>query len=293
MAPFLAQTAANTVVSAAVSVSIGLGFGLIHRAGGFFHLAHGAVFAVAAFAAWTYHRSLGISQWVAFPLAIATATLVGIMIWLVAYRPIRRGGGGPLALLIGGIGVDLALRNLVALAYGDATLRVRSPGWGETVTLGGAYLSVAQLAMMAFATIAFGGTSLTLRNSRLGRELRAVGDSPNLAEATGVNAEHVLLHAFTIGSAMAGVAGLLAALDTDLRPTMGVQALLNGIAASIVGGARGPAGLAAAALAFALFQNAGALVLPVRWTEPLALVALVFALCLRPHGLWAEQRRFE
>lgn len=293
MAPFLAQTAANTLVSASLFVAIGLGFGLIHRAGRFFHLAHGAVFALAAFAAWTYHRAVGLPQWLAFPLAIGTGTVAGILIWVVAYRPIRRAGGSPLALFIGGTGVDLAIRNLIALVFGDSTLQVRSAGWGETLTLAGAHVSIVQLCMAALAAGSIIGVSLILERSRFGRELRAVGDSPSLAETAGVDAERVLLGAFAIGSAVVAGAGLLSALDTDLRPTMGTQPVLNGIAASVVGGTRGVLGITAAALALAFIQNAGAWVLPGRWTEPVALVALVAALCLRPHGLWTEQRRLE
>lgn len=293
MTLLFAQVAANTLVSAAVFIAIGLGFSLIHRAGRFFHLAHGAVFAVAPFVAWTLLRSLGGSQWLAFPLAVAAATLVGMAIWLIAYRPIRRAGGGPLALLIGGIGIDLAVRNLLSLMYGDATLRVRSPAWGETISLWGAHLSMAQFAMVTLALSAVGGVTLIVRRSPLGREIRAVGDSPALAQTSGVNAERVLLLAFALGSSIAGAAGVIAGLDTDIRPTMGVQPLLIGIAATVVGGGRGTLGVVVAALAFSALENVGALVIPVRWTEPLALVALVLALCLRPHGLWAERRRLE
>jgi branched-chain amino acid transport system permease protein len=230
---------------------------------------------------------------VAFPLAVATATIVGIAVWGIAYRPIRRAGGGPLALLIGGIGADLVIRNLLSLSYGDATLRVRSPAWGNTVSLADAYLSVAQLGVITLAVLAIGGASFALRWTRFGRELRAVGDSPELASTVGIKAERVLIFAFAFSSAIAATAGLLSGLDTDLRPTMGVQPLLLGAAASVVGGNRGALGVAGAAVAFSFIQNAGAWVMPVRWAEPLALLVLVLTLCLRPHGLWSAQRRLE
>jgi branched-chain amino acid transport system permease protein len=293
VASLLRQTAANTLVSASVIVAIGLGFGLVHRAGRFFHLAQGAVFALAAFAAWTLHTALGLPQWIAFPLALATASAAGVAVWFLVYRPIWRAAGGPLALLIGGIGAELVVRNLLSLLYGDATLSMRSPIWGDTVALAGAHLSLAQLSTIALALLAIGATALSLRWSRFGRELRAVGDSPELAASVGIDSERVLTLAFAFGSLIAGSAGLLSALDTDLRPTMGVQPLLLGIAASIVGGGRGTIGVAGAAVAFSLVQNAGAWVIPVRWAEPLALLALVLTLCVRPRGLWSEQRRLE
>lgn len=287
------QTLVNALVSAALLAALGVGFGLIHRSGRFFHLGHGATFAVGAFAAWTFHRAAGLPQAVAFPLAVVAGGLLGGAFWYCVYRPIRRAGGGPLPLLIGGLGADLVIRNVLSLIYGDATLQVRSPWWDTTTTFVGARVSMAQLGLVATCAVALLVVSAVLRFTRWGREIRAVGDSPALAAAVGIDAERVQALTLVAGSVIAAAAGVFAALDTDLRPRMGMEAALLAIAASVVGGTGSLLGLVIAALGLAGMQQAGAWLLPVRWAEPLALVVLVAALCLRPRGLWSKNERLE
>jgi branched-chain amino acid transport system permease protein len=289
----LSQTTLNVMISASEYVLIGLGFGLVYRAGRFFHLAHGSVFTAGAYAGWLLHVRLGCSAWLAFPTAIVLAAALGPLLWFGVYRPIRRIGGDALALFIGGLGADLVLQNAISLAFGDGTLQVRSAAWGRVVGAGGGFISIAQAAMVLLAVLACGLVVPYLSGTKAGRDIRAVGDSPELAAAVGINAEAVLVRAFLLASIIVAAAGLLAALDTDMRPTMGLQPLLLGITASVVGGTRGIWGLVTAALVLALVQHGGAWFMPSSWATPVALVALLLTLCLRPHGLWSARRRLE
>ena len=66
--------------------------------------------------------------------------------------------------------------------------------------------------------------------------MRAVANDPWLANATGIESDRVILFTFAIGSALAGFAGILISLDIDMTPTMGLNALMMGVVAVIVGG---------------------------------------------------------
>ncbi|TET15167.1 MAG: branched-chain amino acid ABC transporter permease, partial [Candidatus Thorarchaeota archaeon] len=75
-----------------------------------------------------------------------------------------------------------------------------------------------------------------MRQSRLGKAMRAVSDDSVAANVVGINPERTILASFAIGSALAGAAGILISLETNIEPTMGFSAILKGIIASIIGG---------------------------------------------------------
>lgn len=77
---------------------------------------------------------------------------------------------------------------------------------------------------------------LLVDKTKMGKAIRAVADDPVGASVFGIYPEKVILYAFGIGSALAGMAGVLISLETNIEPTMGMNAILKGIIASIIGG---------------------------------------------------------
>lgn len=287
----ISQTLANCIVSASLYALIGVGFGMIHRAGRFFHLAHGAVFTAGAYAAFLLFRSMSLPQWGALPVAMLLAAALGPVLWLLLYRPIRRRDGGPLALLLGSLGANIVIQYTISLAFGDANLQIRTPFWGHTLHIGGAFVTYAQLALVLLAIISCSLVAVVLRSTRLGVDLRAVGDDPFLAANVGIDAERVLLWTLFSASLVVGAAGIVVALDTDMRPTMGLQSLLLGISASMLGGIGELRGLLAAAVVLGAAQHLGAWIVGIQWSESFALLLLFLILVLRPRGIQAYRRR--
>lgn len=77
---------------------------------------------------------------------------------------------------------------------------------------------------------------LFIQKTKMGKAMRAVADDPVGASVVGIYPEKTILAAFAIGSAAAGIAGILISLETNIEPTMGFSAILKGIIASIIGG---------------------------------------------------------
>jgi len=130
---------------------------------------------------------------------------------------------------------------------------------------------------------------IILKKTRIGRALRAVSSDPMLADVSGINSDRVMLGAFAAGSALAGLSGILFALDMDMRPTMGLNALMMGVVAVIIGGVSSIAGIALAALLLALAQHFGAVLLGFQWQDAIAFVVLVLFLFVRPHGFFGRK----
>jgi branched-chain amino acid transport system permease protein len=107
----------------------------------------------------------------------------------------------------------------------------------------------------------------------------------------GINSDDVIMLTFIIGSALAGTGGILASLDTDMTPTMGLNALLMGIVALIAGGMGSNVGAILGGFLIALAQNLGVWKLPTQWQQAIVFGILLLFLILRPRGVLGVRAR--
>ncbi len=115
--------------------------------------------------------------------------------------------------------------------------------------------------------------------------MRAVANDPWLANATGIESDRVILFTFAIGSALAGFAGILISLDIDMTPTMGLNALMMGVVAVIVGGSGRPIpGVLLGALLLGLAQHLGVWKISSQGQDAIAFAILLIFLLFRPQG---------
>ena len=121
--------------------------------------------------------------------------------------------------------------------------------------------------------------------------MRAVANDPELANVSGINSNAVILWAFAIGSGLAGVAGVLIALDVDMTPTMGMNALMMGVVVVIIGGVNNIPGIALGALLLATAQHLGAWFIGSQWQDAIAFIILVVFLLFKPEGFFGKKVR--
>ncbi|MDO8095114.1 MAG: branched-chain amino acid ABC transporter permease LivH, partial [Candidatus Brocadiales bacterium] len=105
------------------------------------------------------------------------------------------------------------------------------------------------------------------------------------ARVVGINSERVILASFAIGSALAGAAGILISLETNIEPTMGFSAILKGIIASIIGGIGSIPGALLGGLFLGLVENLGIWHIQAGWKDAIAFAILIIFLLLRPSGI--------
>ena len=155
----------------------------------------------------------------------------------------------------------------------------------------GAKLTGQQVGMLVTSALLVLVTGALLSRTRVGLKMRAVADDPELAEVGGINSDHAVVWAFGIGSALAGTAGVLAALDVDIKPTMGMNALMMAVVVSVVGGMQSTAGMAMGALFLGLAQQFGVLYIGAEWQDAIAFAVLAVFLVLRPRGVLGREVR--
>ena len=123
--------------------------------------------------------------------------------------------------------------------------------------------------------------------------MRAVSDDPLAANVVGINPERIILIAFAIGSALAGAAGILISFETNIEPTMGFNAVLKGVIASIIGGIGSIPGAVAGGFFLGLAENLGIWKISAGWKDCIAFVILIIFLLLKPSGLFKAKTEME
>jgi branched-chain amino acid transport system permease protein len=131
-----------------------------------------------------------------------------------------------------------------------------------------------------------------MHHTRLGRALKAVSNDPELAQVRGVDTDAVILWAFASGSALAGLAGILAAMDVDITPTMGLNALMTAVVAMIGGGSNdNPIGVLLGGVAVGLARNLAAWQIGAQWQDTITFALLAVLVLVRPTGIVGSLHR--
>jgi len=278
------QIICNILLSFFLYILIGQSFALTYYTTRFFHIAHAVTLTFAAYFTFLFSVQLQCPVWLTIPLAILCATCVGMLSELALYKPLRRRGATPMALLIASLGLYIVLQNVISLCWGDHTRSIRIGEIKVGHQFFGAYITDIQIITIAVCVTLFAACVLLIKYSRIGRNIRAVASNPELSNVVGIHSDRVILWAFALGSALVAVAGILIAFDTDMRPTMGFSWLLYGVVAMIIGGIGSNWGLVGGALLLATAQHLAAYYVGSQWMDAVAYIILILFLIARPLG---------
>jgi len=176
------------------------------------------------------------------------------------------------------------------MLFGDDTKSIRSGVVKEGINIFGARITPIQIVIIITAIVVTILIILFYKKTQLGRSMQAVASDRELAEYTGINTNRVILWSFAIGSGLAALAGILVALDVDMTPTMGMNALLMGVVVMIVGG-NNIKGMVCAALLLGFAQNFGVWYISSQWKDAIAFIILVLFLLFKPEGFFGKKIR--
>ncbi len=279
----------NSLLAASTWALIGVSFALIFRVGKFFHFAHGMVFTIGAYSTFMFVDRLDMPLLAAIPAGVVSSMIFGVIIESAVYRPLRQRGSRPLVLLLASLGIYIVLQNAISCLFGDDTKSIRFARVAEGIDILGARITPVQIFTVGASVILMLLVAVLLRKTTFGRAIRAIANDQELATISGVATNGVFFWTFAFGSALAGIAGILVALDVDITPGMGMNALLMGIVAAIIGGMGRILGVAFGALLLGMAQHIGVIWLPTQWQNAIAFIILVVFLLFRPEGFFGRR----
>jgi branched-chain amino acid transport system permease protein len=220
-------------IYALVAIGLAMVFGILRL----INFAHGEVMMLGAFATYYY------ADWTNLPfvavaiLAVITTIVIGVLMERVAYRPVR--GAPDVALLLTSLGVSIAVQNIAILRFGEQPKPFPTPDQIERqVNLGGGVqISVTNILTIGVALGLMALLTLFVTRTQLGVSMRAAAENTMAARLMGININVVIVAAFVIGSALAGIAGILwGARVGRIEPLMGFIPVLKAFVATVIGG---------------------------------------------------------
>jgi branched-chain amino acid transport system permease protein len=283
------QLAATGLVVGSLYVLCAIGWGLIYGTTLHFHVAHGAVFTLAAYYAYAAQKFLGLPLAIAVIGAIAAAALSGMLIDLLIYQPLERRGAIRTTLFIASLGLLTLIENVLAIIFTPDPLRM-DVGWlAGPVQLGPVFLTRLHLVSVATAILGFLALMTFLKHSLLGRAIRAVSSSPEMARTVGIDLKRVHLLTYAVGSAISAPAGILLAMDVGVEPYRGTTFVLLASVAVIMGGIGSIPGALLGALFLALLENLGVWKIPSEWQSSISFGVFLIFIVVRPRGLFGRK----
>lgn len=286
------QLLANGLTSGSVYALVALGFGLIYNTTGIIHFAHGIVYTASAYILYHCFINLHLSLFASIALSLTGASLLGILIEIVIYAPLRKKGAAPATYIISSLAVYILIQNLIALIFGNET-KILFSGVGKTYQLGSIILTQIQLLEGVIFLFLFILFCLFLTGTKTGIALRGLAGNPNLAVVLGIDVNKARGIAFGLGSFMAGTGAVLISLDVGIDPNMGLDIFLLAIVAVIVGGVKVLSGAALGGLMLGIIQNMVIWQASARWMDLITFFILIFFLLFRPEGILGRSRRVE
>ncbi len=284
----LLQLTINALITGAVYALIASGLTFIYATTRVFHLAHGAVIALAAYGFWWLSA---VALW-PLPLAAcggcAVACAAGLLMNELVYEPLRARGSKGLVYLVATIALLMMGNALILMLFGAEThsLNIETRSFhvfGATVTL-------LQVVIMIISAALLIGLAALSRGTRFGKAMRAVADQETMAEVLGINTRDIRRLTFLIGSFLAGVAGVFIALEFNLEPNMGVMFAIKGFAASVIGGPGSMSGALVGSLFLSGVEQGAVWFWGSGWRNAAAFTLLFLFLLLRPTGFFGRKR---
>jgi branched-chain amino acid transport system permease protein len=299
MVMFLQQLT-NGLIIGSMYALIALGYTMVYGILQLINFAHGEVFMIGSYvglAVLSYAASSGLSQTLplalilllTFLIAMASCALLGVAIERLAYRPLRH--SSRLSLLITALGISIALQNIVMLTLGARDKPYPSDFFprGEWV-IAGVHIQYIQVFILAMALVLMTGLTLLVRQTRLGKAMRATAQDMEAAGLMGINPHLIIMVTFAIGSALGAAAGVLFGLYYGITNFhIGFQAGMKAFTAAVLGGIGNMAGAMLGGLLLGVLESLCAGYLSSQWKDVFAFAILILVLVFRPAGLLGEQ----
>lgn len=298
----LVQNVVFGLVTGSYIAIAAIGFTMIYGIVNMINFAYGEYVTIGAFV------GVVAAGWLPLPAAVVVAMVgAGVASLLLAklfFTPINH--TGPVPMLLTSIGLGLVLRNVIRLGAGrraryfDAeTVTYQFQGLpdlpvGSVDLLGDFFVTSEHVVVVASAIIVFAVLHALLTRTDVGIAMRALSDDEDLARVRGIDTQFIRNSVWVLAGVLAGLAGVLIGVQTNVSVTTGFSQILQILAAAILGGAGSPYGAIAGSYVIGLVLALSTAFLPPSMTgvsSALAFLVLVVVLLVKPSGIAGKEVR--
>jgi branched-subunit amino acid ABC-type transport system permease component len=271
-------------VIAIAAVGFTMQFGITNN----INLAYGEIMISSAYVAYYINRA-GISIWIGMIGGALFGSVFSFLLNRIVYSPFRSKNTSPIGMVIVSLAVSLMIANLLLPIVGYDYVSYQN-ATGQLIHIGPIILTTNQIGIIAVAIAIMVLIHSLLKYTRLGKAMRATAANATLARNCGIPTRRVIDAVWLITGALCGMAGVVAAMNSDsFAIANGATFLITVLAAAVLGGAGQPYGAMLGAVLIGLITELSAAVLSPEYKEVVAFGVLVLVMVLRPQGLLARR----
>jgi branched-chain amino acid transport system permease protein len=249
----------NGLVYGALLIIMCSGLALIYGLRRVVNFAHGSLYMLGAYIGYSI---AGYSNfWVALVAAPAIMAVLGVLLDRYGFRLLQ--DRDPLSVVLVTFGLLLVIEDFVLTVWGKSNFSLSAPAaLNTTVDLLGTPVPAYRIAVIGVGALVAIGLSLWLRYSKIGLFVRAASTDPTTTAMQGVNTDVLSAGVVGLGTALAGLAGVVATPFLSLSPSMSSDVIIDSFVVVVIGGLGSLAGAFIAAMVLGMIQALGAVYLP-------------------------------
>ncbi len=286
MSALLELAILNGVVQGVIYALVAAGLTLIFGMLDIPNFAHGAFYALGAYAAFSVISHTG-NFWLAIVVAPIAVALLGIVVDAFAMR--RLATGGHVYQILFTLGLVLIVQEAIVLVWGADPTSVNVPAVLEGgVPLGVVSFPYYRLFLVLVAALVIGAVWLGLQRTKAGAIIRAGIDDPQMVACLGIDVQRLFTIVFGIGVALAALAGALILPIRGGGPAMGNELMAVSFAVVVIGGLGSFLGAVVGGILVGLVQALMTIVYPAA-SEAAIFAAMALVILIRPQGLFGAR----
>ncbi len=297
---FFLQELVNGITTGALYSLVALGFSMVYGVLKLLNFAHGDLYMIGAYIGFFVIQWFGGAANVGIPVPLLLAIMfllaagvsggLGVAIERFAYRPLRN--APRIAPLITAIGISFFLENAVLLLFGAQYRIYNTPEFislSSGIRIGSVTIDTVQIMVVVLSVALMAGLQLLVNRTRWGKQVRAVAADREAAEMLGINVNFTISMTFFLGSALAGVAGVMGGLlFNQVTNTIGFIVGLKAFTAAVVGGIGSLPGAMLGGLLIGLAESFTIGYISSTYSNLLVFALLIIVMLTRPSGLLGQ-----
>jgi branched-chain amino acid transport system permease protein len=297
---FFLQELVNGITTGALYSLVALGFSMVYGVLKLLNFAHGDLYMIGAFVGFFVIQWFGGAADIGIPVPLLLAIMfllaaglsggLGVAIERFAYRPLR--DAPRIAPLITAIGISFFLENAVLLLFGAQYRIYNTPEFislSSGIRIGSVTIDTVQIMVLVLSAALMAGLQLLVNRTTWGKQVRAVAADREAAEMLGINVNFTISMTFFLGSALAGVAGVMGGLlFNQVTNTIGFIIGLKAFTAAVVGGIGSLPGAMLGGLLIGLAESFTIGYISSTYSNLLVFALLIIVMLVRPSGLLGQ-----
>lgn len=276
------QQTINGLAIGGVYVLIALGLTTVFGILGIAHFAHGSISMFGGYLTYFLMTGQGLPLIVAIPIALVAGVLLGVLVEMLAYRPVRH--ANHINAFIVALGLTMMVEGINLQFFGHEQIVIPTT-LSRVFDINGVTVPELRLYVILSAILLVVAMMIFVEKTKTGQAIRAVAENRDAAILMGVNVTTIPLIVFGISTALGVAAGIMVGALFAIAPGIGEGLVVKGFAVLILGGLGSFPGAILGGTVLGITESIAAGFISSAYKDVIAFAVMIIVLLVRPQGL--------